>query len=300
MTEINSSIGAVQAFWDANPCGHDLSDNHERRAYFAEIERRRYSHEPHIPAVALFDSFRGKRVLEIGNGMGTDGLQFQQNGAEYFGVDLTLAGQKLAREQFSLAGHAARLIVANAERLPVADNSFEHIYSLGVIHHSPSTESIVSEMSRVLKPGGTFCVMVYNRSSINYHLEIMFLRKLFRRLLYPKVMPGILAAVLRFDREKLEKHRDALFSKGRISKAEWISMNTDGPDCPLAKVYGRRDVLKLFARFEDLKTEVLFFDRSHWSFLGRLMPDAVANFLGRRWGWHRMVYGRKPATPSDG
>ena len=294
MTQATRSIRTIQAFWDSHPCGHDLSDSQERREYFAEIAHRRYSHEPHIRAVARFSDFAGKRVLEIGNGMGTDGLQFQQNGADYFGVDLTFAGQQLAREQFSLSGPRAQLTVADAEHLPMADESFDHVYSLGVIHHSPSTESIVDEMFRVLRPGGTFCVMVYNKASINYHVEIMFLRKLFRRLLYPKFMPGLLAAILRFDRAKLEKHRELLISRGRISKQDWISMNTDGPDCPLAKVYGKADVLDLFAKFQDVTTEVWFFDRSHWSFVGKAMPDAMANFLGRRWGWHRMVYGRKP------
>jgi ubiquinone/menaquinone biosynthesis C-methylase UbiE len=288
------NIRAVQAFWDANPCGSRLSNHSERRGYFAEIEAKRYSHESHIPRIARFEEFEGKCVLEIGTGIGTDGLQFQTNGAQYIGIDLTLAGQKLAKEQFGLARCQSNLMVGNAEILPLPDNCFDHIYSFGVIHHSPSTEAIVDEMFRVLKPGGTFCVMVYNRSSINYYIEIMFLRKFFRQILYPRFMPRLLSKLLRLDFNKLETHREMLLSKRNVTKQEWISMNTDGPDCPLAKVYNRREALELFGRFSDVQTEVWFFDRSHWPFIGRVLPNSMTNWLGRHWGWHRIICGLKP------
>jgi ubiquinone/menaquinone biosynthesis C-methylase UbiE len=291
-----NNIKAVQAFWDANPCGSRLSDEPERREYFAEIEAKRYSHESHISQIARFGDFKGKRVLEIGTGIGTDGLQFQTNGARYVGIDLTLAGQRLAKEQFGLAGCESNVMVGNAEILPLAGDYFDHIYSFGVIHHSPSTETIVNEMFRVLKPGGTFCVMIYNRSSINYYLEIMFLRKLFRWLLYPAFMPKFLSRLLRLDRNKLETHRRILLSKRNVTKQEWISMNTDGPECPLAKVYNKREALKLFDKFSDVRTEIWFFDRSHWPFIGRIMPNSMTKWLGSHWGWHRIVYGRKPVA----
>jgi ubiquinone/menaquinone biosynthesis C-methylase UbiE len=287
-------VASVQRFWDANPCGSQLSNQTDRRSYFDEIAVRRYAHEPHIPAVARFSEFRDRRVLEIGTGLGTDGLQFQKNAARYVGIDLTLAGQKLTSEQFRLAGYDGSLAVGNAELLPAAHNSFDHIYSFGVIHHSPSTEAIADEMFRVLKPGGTFCVMVYNRSSINYYVEIIFLRKVFRQMLILPFTIGLLSKLPGLERNKLERHRDLLSSRPKMTKEEWISINTDGPDCPLAKVYDRQEVTNLFAKFSDVKTEVWFFDRTHWSFLGKLIPDSVANFLGRRWGWHRIVYGRKP------
>jgi ubiquinone/menaquinone biosynthesis C-methylase UbiE len=287
-------VRQVQAFWDANPCGSTLSDNQDRIGYFAEIEARRYTHEPHIPHIARFDEFEGERVLEIGTGVGTDGLQFRKNGAQYFGLDLTLAGQRLTQEQFELAGHAGNFTVGNGELLPIADDTFDHIYTFGVIHHSPSTETIVDEMYRVLKPGGTFCVMVYNRSSINYYLEIMFLRKVFRLMLYPGFMPKTLSKILGLDANKLERHRKLLLDRRNISKEEWISMNTDGPECPLAKVYNKTEALRMFKRFTNTRTEVHFFDRTHWPVIGKLIPKAVAIKLGRRWGWHRIVTGQKP------
>ena len=289
-----SSIATVQKFWDANPCGSKLSDADDRIGYFAEIERKRYKHEPHIREIAKFHDFKDKLVLEIGTGIGTDALQFIRAGANHTGIDLTHAGPELAREQCGLNGCSGKFTVGNAENMAFADNSFDHIYSFGVIHHSPSTEKIVIEMSRVLKPGGTFTVMIYNRSSINYYIEIMFLRKLFRWMLYPCVMPRAISTLLGLDRRKLEKHRELLFSKPQMTNDEWISMNTDGPECPLAKVYNQHEAFQLFADFADVRTEVRFFDRTHWPVIGQLVPDNLAKFLGNHWGWHRIVYGRKP------
>jgi ubiquinone/menaquinone biosynthesis C-methylase UbiE len=284
---------SVQAFWDANPCGSQLSDAEERLRYFAEIEAKRYSLESHIPSVAGFAEYKDKQVLEIGTGIGTDALQFKRGGAHHIGIDLTFAGPKLAKEQFELNGLDSNFTVGNAEALPFADGSIDHVYSFGVIHHSPSTEKIVEEMHRVLRPGGTFTVMIYNRSSINYYIEIMFLRRIVRWSLYPAFMPRVLSRLLGLDRKKLEKHREIFLSRPQVSKDEWISMNTDGPDCPIAKVYDRSEALRLFASFQDLRTEVWFFDRSHWPIIGGLMPHGLVSFLGRRWGWHRIVYGQK-------
>ena len=73
-------------------------------------------------------------------------------------------------------------------------------------------------------------------------------------------------------------------------------MNTDGPECPLARVYSARGALELFRDFEDVRTDVWFFNEAHWPLVGRLLPDDIRRRLGRRFGWHRMVYGRKPVA----
>jgi ubiquinone/menaquinone biosynthesis C-methylase UbiE len=201
---------------------------------------------------------------------------------------------ELTRERFKLFEVPGRFEVANAERrLPFPDASVDHVYSFGVIHHSPAPEKIVSEIYRVLRKGGSFTVMLYNRSSINYYIEIMFLRKISRWLLLPKLMPRLIAAITGFDRWKLEGHRDLLKKRKNISKEEWISMNTDGPFCPLARVYNHQEAAALFGAFENVRQEVWEFNVDHWSFIGKAIPDPAAKWIGRRWGWHRMIYGNK-------
>jgi SAM-dependent methyltransferase len=291
-----AAISAVRAFWDSNPCQAALSAAEERRQYFEEISQKRYGgREWHIPIVAKFGAFAGKRVLEIGCGIATDGLEFARHGADYVGVDLTPRAVELARERFAIFEMPGRFEMVNAEQdLPFPDGSFDHVYSFGVIHHSPAPERIVGEIFRVLKPGGTFTVMLYNRTSINYYVEIMFVRKLLRWTLLPRFMPGVIAAITGFDRWKLEGHREILVKKGRVSKADWVSMNTDGPFCPLARVYGWSDGGALFRSFREVRQEVWEFNVDHWPFFRTLIPDWLAKGLGRRWGWHRMIYGVRP------
>lgn len=289
------SVDEVRSFWNASPCQAALSRSEDRRQYFQEISDRRYGgREWHIPTVANFGAFRGKDVLEIGCGIATDGLEFARSGANYTGVDLTPQSIELAKERFGLFEVPARFEVANAEEgLPFADSSFDHVYSWGVIHHSPTPEKIAREMHRVLRKGGTFTVMLYNKTSINYYIEIMFLRKVFRWLLLPSFMPGLMAAVTGFDKWKLEGHRKVLMGKKRISKAEWISMNTDGPFCPLARVYNRNEAADLFKEFHNVKQEIWEFNVEHWSFVGRAIPESSARWIGRHWGWDRVIYGEK-------
>jgi ubiquinone/menaquinone biosynthesis C-methylase UbiE len=293
---VETNIADVRRFWNANPCQSRLSQEAERRRYFEEISRKRFQgREWHVPIVAKFDSFRGKDVLEIGCGVGTDGIEFARNGANYVGVDLTPNSIELTRERFLTFGVPGRFEVANAEEgLPLPDASVDHVYSFGVIHHSPAPEKIVREIHRILKGGGTFTVMLYNRNSINYYVEIMFLRKIFRWWLLPKFMPRVIAAATGFDRWKLEGHRDKLLKNKKLTKDEWISMNTDGPSCPLARVYDHEEAAALFGAFENVRQEVWEFNVDHWSFIGKAMPDSLVKWLGRHWGWHRIIYGRKP------
>lgn len=288
------ALAEVRDFWNTSPCQSDLSEAAERRRYFDEISHKRYNgREWHVPIVANFPAYKGKQVLEIGCSIATDGLEFAKAGAIYTGVDLTPHSIELAEERFGIFNVPGTFVVANAEELPFPNASFDHIYSFGVIHHAPRPEKIAAEMHRVLRKGGTFTIMLYNRNSINYYLEIMFLRKIFRLCLLPKLMPRIIATLTGFDRWKLEGHRDVLRSRGHMTKEEWISINTDGPFCPLARVYNRNEAGELFKDFATVRQEAWEFNSEHWSLAGKLIPVALERQIGRLWGWHRMIYGEK-------
>jgi hypothetical protein len=116
---------------------------------------------------------------------------------------------------------------------------------------------------------------------------------MFRWLLLPKFMPALIATVTGFDRWKLEGHRAAMMRRWWIPKDEWISMNTDGPFCPLARVYDRKEAAIVFKDFKDVRQEVWELNVDHWPFIRGLIPESTARSVGRRWGWHRMIYGKK-------
>jgi len=161
---------SVQEFWESETCGtHDYIVNEESKyskSWFERIEDHRYRMEPFIHAVAQFTRHRGKRVLEIGVGAGTDHLQWARAGTDLYGVDLTDAAVTTTQKRLEMFGLRSNLQRIDAESLPFEDGYFDVVYSWGVIHHSEHPERIIKEIHRVLKPGGKFIGMLYRRPSI--------------------------------------------------------------------------------------------------------------------------------------
>jgi ubiquinone/menaquinone biosynthesis C-methylase UbiE len=158
----------VSDYWNKQSCGTDIAQSAKySRDYFEEIETYRYSVEPEIFAFAQFTRHYGQKILEVGVGAGTDFLQWVRAGADAHGIDLTPEAIDHVRHRLAIYGlSASDLRVGDAEHIPYPDNSFELVYSWGVIHHSPDTEKAFAEIVRVTKPGGTIKLMVYNRRSL--------------------------------------------------------------------------------------------------------------------------------------
>ena len=159
-------LSDVRAFWDEASCGEALLLSEVTAAGYAAQSEERYRLEPYIPAFANWGGMRGKEVLEIGVGLGSDAEQYVLAGAQLTGIDLTPRAIEHSKSRLGIAGLSADLRVANAEALPFADASFDHVYSWGVLHHSPDTPRAFSEAMRVLRPGGSFAIMIYNRWSL--------------------------------------------------------------------------------------------------------------------------------------
>jgi ubiquinone/menaquinone biosynthesis C-methylase UbiE len=160
----------VQNYWEAETCGtgETVTAGLEKHSpeWFRAVEDGRYRDEPYIHAVAQFTRHRGKDILEIGVGAGTDHLQWARASCICHGVDLTLAGIDTTTRHLALHGLSSDLRHIDAERLPFDDASMDIVYSWGVIHHSEKPEAIIAEVRRVLKPGGRFIGMLYNRRSV--------------------------------------------------------------------------------------------------------------------------------------
>ena len=172
----------VRAFWQAHPCGTKFADAEPgTRRFYELVEEHRYEKEWHIPLAADFSSARGLKVLEIGCGLGTDGVQFARAGADYTGVDLTEAAVELTRKNFELFNLPGTFRTADAENLDLNDNSFDLVYSHGVLHHTPDTARAVREIHRVLRPGGRFTYTTWHGPSSGGTL-IGLMLKTFQRL----------------------------------------------------------------------------------------------------------------------
>ena len=295
-------ISEVEAYWNSNPCHASIYfGNPDKKAAFTQIEKERYSVFTRILKFARFDSFQGKRVLEIGCGIGTDGIQFARNGAIYTGVDLTDAAINIARERFALFDEQGEFIKINAEKLPFLENYFDYVYSFGVIHHSPQPELIVDEIYRVLKPGGSITIMLYNRTSFYYLIEVKIIRKIFFNFCQNERFCKAIFSI--FNKKyacSFERFRNKLVSmkknNPKPNNDEWVSMNTDDVFCPIARVYSKSDARKLFRKLRDFSSAVWFIDQENW-FLWilfcRFLPKAIKKHLELKFGWFRMVQAKK-------
>ena len=165
----------VHDFWQEASCGEALYlAGHGATEYEAQAVER-YRLEPYIAPFAGFTDAAGKDVLEIGVGLGADHQRFAEAGARLNGVDLTERAIEHTRRRLALFNLGSNLQVADAEQLPFPDNSFDIVYSWGVIHHSPDTPAAAREILRVLRPGGRFSVMIYHRRSfVGYLLWLRY------------------------------------------------------------------------------------------------------------------------------
>jgi ubiquinone/menaquinone biosynthesis C-methylase UbiE len=175
----------VREFWNADPCGSRYLGDH---ADFEAHARARYQLEPYIFEFAGFAQSAGQRVLEIGVGMGADYLEWLKAGAQASGVDLSSISLERARQRCETAGYTPDLRVSDAEHLPFSDDTFDIVFSYGVMHHSPDTAQCIREAWRVLKPGGALRIMIYHHPSLTgfmLWLRYGFLRgKSLRQSLY--------------------------------------------------------------------------------------------------------------------
>ncbi len=102
-----------------------------------------------------FGDLSGRRVLDLGSGMGEASLYFASRGASVRAVDIS-PGQLAVLEQAAKAqGLDVKTFCGPAERLPYADGEFDIVYGNGVLHHV-EIKTVIPEMRRVLKPGGRF------------------------------------------------------------------------------------------------------------------------------------------------
>jgi SAM-dependent methyltransferase len=161
-----STTAAVRDYWNQHI--HDLEiTTHPvgTPGFFADLDQYHFEKLHHLLRLVDFGAYRGKRVLEVGCGAGTDLVRFARGGALVTGVDLSKSAIELARENFEQQGLQADLREADGEQLPFADDSFDLVYAHGVVQYTSDDRQLVAECRRVLKPDGEAVFQVYNRVS---------------------------------------------------------------------------------------------------------------------------------------
>ncbi len=255
--------------WSADPCGADAAAGVEEgtREFFEQVERGRYlDYAPWMREVFPFADVRDRDVLEIGCGLGTDLLQFARGGGRCHAIDLTPRHLALTAERFRVYGQAVQLARADAETLPFASASFDVVYSFGVLHHTPDAERAVSEIRRVLRPGGIAWVGLYHRDSAFFWLSLLLGHGLVGGALFRRGWSGLLADI---------EHREA-------SDAQ-----------PLVKLYTRASAARLFRAFRHVRVTVHHLEPTHFPVVRRFLPFRILRRLESRLGWYLVVKATK-------
>jgi glycosyltransferase involved in cell wall biosynthesis/ubiquinone/menaquinone biosynthesis C-methylase UbiE len=252
--------------WDNDPCGshYVTGKTKPRNAWFKEVAQYRYDqYAPWMPEVMEFSGHVGEKVLEIGGGVGTDLLQFAKSGAQVTDIDMSGGHLALAKENLELNGYSGKFIHGDAENLPFDDGSFDLVYSNGVIHHTPNTQRAVSEIYRVLRPGGKAIIMVYAENSLHFWLNLFFWRGIRQGELLKSSMGMIMSRSV------------------EISNVEAR---------PLVKVYKKREIANMFHAFNDIEIFQRQLLKSEVPFWLKWIP---AEKLQKIAGWNLIIKGYK-------
>jgi ubiquinone/menaquinone biosynthesis C-methylase UbiE len=254
MNEIKRKI---KEYWEHSPPMGFI----DKPLSYEEKRRFRYSLQDYMHEVFGFTEFARKLVLDLGCGAGIDSAEFARNGARVISVDFTHTATKLTRSLLREANLPSQVVQADATALPFRTNTFDCVYSFGVLHHIPNVENALAEMKRVLKPGGQVMAMVYHKDSLLYAYSIVYLR-------------GIKEGWL--DRLSL----DEILSK--------YSERREGN--PYARAYSKFEAKELFERFFDnVQVEVRYnvIDLPNERKMKVNLPDKY------ELGWHLIVKGIK-------
>jgi ubiquinone/menaquinone biosynthesis C-methylase UbiE len=225
------------------------------------VRRSRYTvTDAWMPETIDFSIAKGKKLLEVGHGLGSDLLTFAEHGADVSGVDITDEHHRMASRNFELHGRPVVLKLCDAANLAFESNVFDVVYSHGVLHHTPDTVRCISEIYRVLKPGGTMILTLYYTFSA-FHI-------------FSKIIAHGLV-------------RGDLFRLGYRGLMATLEYGADGKNTkPLVKTYSKRELRCILQDFTSVRFRIAHFKRDHIPVLGTLIPPFLERPLSRLAGWY--------------
>lgn len=277
----------LRRYWDTHPISTDSVPfaAGTRESFEAIYEKWRATIDGF--RLEFLEQCRGKKVLEVGCGIGKDARFLTENGIDYQGLDYSFRTLQLAHKHFDFAGLRKRFVNGDATSLPFPDNHFDLVMSIGVIHHIPGTPKACREVARVTKPGGAVRVMFYNRGSYHYAL----VHYVVRPLIWLMLRLRFLEMFLKIGPEKF-RHMYAVCKESGFDRDRILAISADTSFAgaanfiPMSGFYTEREMRELFAGMEDYR----FFrrDLKYYPF------PFLRRFVEKRWGFFLTMTARKP------
>ena len=249
------------------------------REFFEKVDENFYRWNESLHTAAGFfgrifpyERYRGRRVLEIGCGLGTMAMNWARHGASVTAVDLNPVAVTQTAARFRLLGMSGRMAQTDGNALALRDAAFDYVYSWGVLHHSPDLPRSIAELLRVLRPGGDYGVMLYHRHSIRYYYVMRYLE-------------GFLHGESKF--------LDPLALSSRYTDA------TEAEGNPHTWPVTRAEMERLFGPQSERLTIETFGEELDSMLdlmlpkIGRRLPRVVRDVWARRWGWSLWISGTK-------
>lgn len=230
MAEVNSNLGKdkeelkkqIQKYWSENVPGLDKAIEQFKPGtldFYKSVDSYRYHNESYLPPLLDSVAESGKKVLEIGFGLGTDLRYFSKKGMNTFGVDLSFSNAAFANKGFAVARLKGKAFTADAENLPFKNESFDLVYSCGVLHHTPDTRKAIEEIHRVLMKNGKILIILYHKGLAYRWISLQYLLK------------------------RLWGHK--------TSKEDLITKKYD--HTPLSKMYSKEEARLMFSKFKNIE-----------------------------------------------
>lgn len=225
-----------------------------------------FAHRPGEPLFSKlidYSSLKDKVVLEVGCGLGAISGELARHDARVIAVDLTATGASATAARFALDNRPGSALQADAERLPLRDNSVDFVWSWGVLHHTPRTEKALSEIHRVLRPNGELALMLYHRNSLYNWINV----------------------ILRYGVLRLKLLR--------YSVPELWNRYTDGKDiggCPHVRYFSRREVRQMLGGFQVLEMKAFEQKRAVLAFVPPPLRGLAARHIPN--GFYERAFSR--------
>ncbi len=254
----------VKDFWDHHPLGsYEIPFVPGTEQYFQAYEEIRQQRvERSKMHIWKFNELPGKKVLDVGCGIGFLVVNYARGGADVTGLDISTTEVELTRKILDTYGLRGTVIEGNAEELPFPDGTFDFVSSSGALQFCPNIQRAIDEIYRVLRRGGEATISVYYSN--------IYLRK------YSWRITAFLARVFfrRFPGRRGFKNASSL--------GDFVAM-FDGIDNPYANAFAKREFRNILRNFRILEEGVYHIPLRFLPF-HRLIPGMVFRVLERYLG----------------